>query len=54
MVVERVLATVVEGAEITVTFLTEDRAMNIAKEALRQALVNLEAVPAPAGTLPVC
>ncbi len=34
-------------------FLTEDRAMNYAKEALRQALVNLEAVPAPAGTLPV-
>ncbi|MFD1260875.1 metalloprotease TldD [Entomomonas asaccharolytica] len=34
-------------------FLTKDRAMNIAKEALRQALVNLEAVPAPAGTLPV-
>lgn len=34
-------------------FLTEDRAMSYAKEALRQALVNLEAVPAPAGTLPV-
>lgn len=34
-------------------FLTEDRAMSYAKEALRQALVNLEAIPAPAGTLPV-
>lgn len=34
-------------------FLTEDRAMGYAREALRQALVNLEAVAAPAGTLPV-
>ncbi|CAD5106774.1 metalloprotease TldD [Zestomonas carbonaria] len=34
-------------------FLSEDRAMGYAREALRQALVNLEAVPAPAGTLPV-
>eukprot|EP00659_Diplonema_papillatum_P007055 gene7055-10883_t len=34
-------------------FLTEDRAMGYAREALRQALVNLEAIPAPAGTLPV-
>jgi TldD protein len=34
-------------------FLAEDRAMGYAREALRQALVNLEAVPAPAGTLPV-
>lgn len=34
-------------------FLEEDRAMGYAREALRQALVNLEAVPAPAGTLPV-
>jgi TldD protein len=31
----------------------EERAMGYAREALRQALVNLEAVPAPAGTLPV-
>ncbi|TRX76225.1 metalloprotease TldD [Pseudomonas mangiferae] len=31
----------------------EERAMSYAREALRQALVNLEAVPAPAGTLPV-
>ncbi|MBD1553340.1 metalloprotease TldD [Pseudomonas typographi] len=34
-------------------FLQEDRAMGYAREALRQALVNLEAVAAPAGTLPV-
>ena len=34
-------------------FLAEDRAMSYAREALRQALVNLEAIPAPAGTLPV-
>ncbi|MGG2395880.1 metalloprotease TldD [Pseudomonas sp. SH1-B] len=34
-------------------FLAEDRAMGYAREALRQALVNLEAQPAPAGTLPV-
>lgn len=34
-------------------FLQEDRAMSYAKEALRQALINLEAIPAPAGTLPV-
>ena len=34
-------------------FLAEDRAMGYAREALRQALVNLDAQPAPAGTLPV-
>ncbi|MFF7707031.1 metalloprotease TldD [Pseudomonas sp. NPDC007930] len=34
-------------------FLENDRAMGYAREALRQALVNLEAVAAPAGTLPV-
>ncbi len=34
-------------------FLEEDRAMGYAREALRQALVNLEAIPAPAGTLQV-
>lgn len=33
--------------------LGEDRAMGYAREALRQALVNLEAIPAPAGTFPV-
>src|SRR5690606_26158041 len=31
----------------------EDRALGCAREALRQALVSLEAIPAPAGTLPV-
>ena len=34
-------------------FLEEDRATGYAREAVRQALVNLEAVPAPAGMLPV-
>jgi TldD protein len=34
-------------------FLTEDRAMGYAREALRQALVNLEAIAAPAGSMPV-
>jgi len=34
-------------------FMTEDRAMGYAREALRQALVNLEAIPAPAGSMPV-
>lgn len=34
-------------------FLEHDRAMGYAREALRQALVNLEARPAPAGSLPV-
>ncbi|MBX9755694.1 MAG: metalloprotease TldD [Pseudomonadaceae bacterium] len=34
-------------------FLTEDRAMDYAREALRQALVNLEAIAAPAGSMPV-
>ena len=34
-------------------FVDEERAMGYAREALRQALVNLEAKPAPAGTLPV-
>ncbi len=34
-------------------FLQEDRAMGYAREAVRQALVNLEAVAAPAGMLPV-
>ncbi|WKN23282.1 metalloprotease TldD [Azotobacter vinelandii] len=34
-------------------FLDEERAMGYAREAVRQALVNLETIPAPAGTLPV-
>ncbi len=34
-------------------FLEEDRALSYAREAVRQALVNLEAIAAPAGMLPV-
>jgi TldD protein len=34
-------------------FQHEDKAVGFAREAVRQALVNLEAVPAPAGLLPV-
>lgn len=34
-------------------FLDQDRAMDYAREAVRQALVNLEAVAAPAGSMPV-
>lgn len=34
-------------------FLDEDRALGFAREAVRQALVNLDAVAAPAGTMPV-
>ena len=34
-------------------FLSEDRALSYAEEAVRQALVNLDAVDAPAGTMPV-
>jgi TldD protein len=34
-------------------FLTEERGLGYAREAVRQALVNLEAVEAPAGSMPV-
>lgn len=34
-------------------FLQEDRALNYAREAVRQAVLNLSAIPAPAGTMPV-
>lgn len=34
-------------------FLDEDRALGYAKEAVRLALLNLEAIPAPAGAMPV-
>ncbi|QIT56320.1 metalloprotease TldD [Aquisalimonas sp. 2447] len=34
-------------------FLEQDRALGYAREAVRQALLNLEAVDAPAGTMPV-
>lgn len=34
-------------------FLQEDRAMDYARDAVRQAILNLDAVPAPAGPMPV-
>ncbi|MGV6826591.1 MAG: metalloprotease TldD [bacterium] len=42
------------GARLALDFLLqEDRALGFAREAVRQALVNLESVPAPAGMMPV-
>ena len=34
-------------------FMQQERAVNYAREAVREALVNLESTPAPAGTMPV-
>ncbi|MFM1886622.1 MAG: protease TldD [Pseudomonadota bacterium] len=42
------------GGRYTLTELVSgDRPLQLAREAVRQALVNLDAVPAPAGTMPV-
>lgn len=42
------------GARDALTFfLEQDRALDYARAAVHQALINLEAIPAPAGTLPV-
>lgn len=41
------------GGRTDYRYFTDERVIGYAREALRQALVNLEAIPAPAGTLPV-
>lgn len=41
------------GGRFGLDAVTLERALSHAREAVRQALVNLEAVPAPAGTMPV-
>lgn len=42
------------GGRVAYSYFTEkDRALEYAREAVREALVNLEAKPAPAGTMPV-
>lgn len=41
------------GGRFAYTFLKEGKALEYAREAVRQALVNLEAINAPAGVLPV-
>ena len=41
------------GGRTTLDFFLHDRGTNLAREAVRQALVNLDAIDAPAGSMPV-